>query len=74
MLRAREEISHPEHYCAGREYEPKDVIWDWKLDFFLGNAVKYIARCGRKPGNSKVQDLEKAIQYLRYEIEKEGSR
>lgn len=22
-------ISHPSHYCEGREYEPKDVIADW---------------------------------------------
>lgn len=63
-------ISHPSHYCEGRKYEPKDVIADWDLDFFLGSAVKYIARAGRKPGNSKEQDLRKAIQYLKFEIEK----
>ncbi|MST81552.1 DUF3310 domain-containing protein [Lachnospiraceae bacterium Oil+RF-744-WCA-WT-13] len=64
-------ISHPSHYCEGRKYEPKDVIADWDLDFFLGSAIKYISRAGRKPGNSKEQDLRKAIQYLEFEIEKE---
>lgn len=67
-------ISRPSHYCAGRKYEPKDVIADWDLDFFLGSAIKYISRAGRKPGNSKEQDLRKAIQYLIFEIEKEGGK
>ena len=45
-------IGHPNHYCEGRKYEPKDVIRDWNLNFNLGNAVKYISRNGRKDGNS----------------------
>lgn len=68
-------IGHPNHYCEGREYEPKDVIRDWNLNFNLGNAVKYISRNGRKAGNSALQDLKKARQYLDFEIdflEKEG--
>lgn len=68
-------IGHPEHYCQGRKYEPKDVIRDWDLNFNLGNAVKYISRNGRKDGNSALQDLKKARQYLDFEIdflEKEG--
>ena len=48
-------------------YEPKDVIYDWGLDFNCGSAVKYIARYQRK-GNP-IQDLKKAIQYLEFEIE-----
>lgn len=43
-----DKIDHPAHYCAGRKYEPIDVIEDWNLDFCLGNAVKYISRAGRK--------------------------
>lgn len=61
-------IGHPNHYCAGRKYEPKDVIRDWNLNFNLGNAVKYISRNGRKDGNSALQDLKKARQYLDFEI------
>ena len=33
------------------------------------NAVKYISRNGRKEGNSKIQDLEKARQYITFELE-----
>ena len=62
-------VSRPDHYCKGRRYEPKDVIRDWDLNFNLGNVVKYISRNGRKEGNSKTQDLEKARQYITFELE-----
>lgn len=67
----KKQVVHPSHYCAGRKYEPMDVIADWDLDFFLGSALKYIARAGRKPGCSKAQDLEKAIEYLTYVVNHE---
>ena len=60
--------SHPSHYCFGK-YEPVKVIQDWGLSFCLGNVVKYLARAGRKDGNSKLQDLLKAKQYIEFEIE-----
>lgn len=74
-VRDNDIIGHPSHYCEGRKFEPKDVIRDWNLNFNLGNAVKYISRNGRKDGNSALQDLKKARQYLDFEIdflEKEG--
>ena len=60
-------VNHPAHYTMGK-YEVIDVIEDWKLSYPLGNAVKYIARSEHK-GN-KVQDLEKAIFYIKREIKK----
>lgn len=62
-----DEISSPSHYIEGRKYEPRKVITDWGLNFNLGNAVKYISRAGRK--NDKIEDLQKAIQYIKFEIE-----
>lgn len=62
------QISHPSHYCFGK-YEPARVIQDWKLSFCLGNVIKYLARAGRKDGNSKMQDLLKAKQHIEFEIE-----
>lgn len=59
-------VNRPSHYCAGRKYEPIEVIKDWELDFDLGNCVKYISRAGRK--DSKLQDLRKAQFYLEHEI------
>jgi len=60
-------ITHPPHYCFGK-YEPVKVIQDWELDFCLGNVLKYIARAGRKENNPKIEDLQKAKQYLELEI------
>ena len=58
-------IHNPSHYTYSK-YESIDVIKEWKLDFDLGNVVKYIARCDHK-GN-KIQDLNKALEYLQHEI------
>lgn len=69
-----EVVKHPDHYCKGRKYEPKDVIYDWGLDFNLGSAVKYLSRAGRKEYNSKEQDLQKAIQYIEFELEEIGKK
>ena len=46
-----------------------DFIREQKLNFHLGNAIKYICRAGYK--DSKIQDLEKAIHYLENELEHE---
>ena len=59
-------IHHPAHYCYS-EYEPKDVIRAWGLNFNLGSAVKYIARAGRK--DDILQELNKAKQFIEFEIE-----
>ena len=56
-------IDHPEYYRAGG-IEAIDVIEDWKLDFCLGNAIKYIARAGKKSDDIKT-DLEKAAWYIK---------
>ena len=58
----------PSYYKRG----PTDVwnfIRDQGLNFHLGNAIKYICRAGHK--DSKIQDLEKAIHYLKNELDNE---
>lgn len=47
-----------------------DFIDDMELNFNLGNVVKYVSRAGRKEGCSKIEDLEKARDYLDREIVK----
>jgi hypothetical protein len=71
----KDHVNHPSHYNSGK-IEVIEAIEDWKLGFHLGNAVKYIARAGKKDLSKEVQDLEKAIWYLRrkIEIEKEIPR
>lgn len=59
-------VKRPKHYCFSK-IEPRVVIREWGLNFNLGSALKYIVRAGRK--DDAVQDLEKARQYLEFEIE-----
>lgn len=61
-------VNHPPHYGgADNPYEAIKVIEAWKLNFNLGNSVKYIARAEHK--GSALQDLKKARWYLDREIE-----
>jgi hypothetical protein len=59
-----EMIDHPPRYGGDTQYETIKVIEAWGLGFHLGNAVKYIARAGKKTGNNIVLDLAKAVWYL----------
>lgn len=61
-------IDHPAHYGGDTVYEAIKVIEAWELDFCLGNAVKYIARAGKKPTTPILTDLKKARWYLDREI------
>lgn len=60
-------VNSPKHYNAGK-IEVIEAIEDWKLNFNLGNAIKYIARCEHK--ENKKQDLEKAKWYIERELSK----
>lgn len=54
-------VNHPSHYTAGK-YEVLDVIEDAKLDYHLGNVVKYVLRAQHK--GKYLEDLKKARFYL----------
>ena len=58
-------VNNPRHYNVGT-IEVIEVIEDWKLNFNLGNAIKYIGRCEHK--NNKKEDIKKAIWYLEREL------
>lgn len=57
------------HY-QGNGIEPIDYINSHNFNFNLGNAIKYISRCGKKEGESTIKDLKKAIDYINFEIER----
>ena len=61
-------VNHPSHYTQGK-IECIDFIADKKLNFARGNAVKYIVRAGIKDPQKEIEDLEKAIFYINYEIQ-----
>jgi len=66
-----EKVNHPQHYNVGK-IEVIDIIEDWKLDFHLGNAIKYILRAKYK--GTEIEDLKKAKWYLDRYIEMKERR
>lgn len=61
-------IDHPSHYTS----HPSGIECieiTGRLPFCLGNAVKYLWRCDAK--GAPVEDLRKALWYLRRESERE---
>lgn len=65
----REMVNHPRHYGgADNPLEVIKIIDFYKLNFNLGNAVKYILRHENK--GTPLEDLKKARWYLDYEIKK----
>ena len=65
----KELVNHPNHY-GGKDnpYEAIKVIEAWNLGFCLGNTIKYLSRAGKK--DDTVQELEKALWYLKREIKR----
>lgn len=60
-------VNRPAHYTDGK-IEVIDYIEDKKLGFCLGNAIKYISRAGKKNPDKEVEDLNKAIWYIKRRI------
>lgn len=60
--------STPSHYQG--QIQPIDLINAQNLNFNLGNVVKYVCRAGKKQGESNLKDLEKAKDYIDYEIKR----
>ena len=64
---AVDKVNHPPHYKVGG-IETIDFIEAKKLNYNLGNVVKYLTRADHK-GN-RDEDLQKALWYLNREISK----
>ena len=58
----------PTHYQG--TIQPIDLINAQNLNFNLGNVVKYVCRAGKKQGENVLSDLDKAKNYINYEIER----
>jgi hypothetical protein len=65
----KDKVNHPDHYLKDTGHEVIEVIAAWKLDFSLGNAIKYIARAGKKYSTTEIEDLEKAKFYIQWYID-----
>ena len=60
-----------DHY-ARHPIQPWDVIEEYGLDFWEGNALKYLLR--RKPGVPRLEDLQKLRHYVDKLIDREIAR
>ncbi len=63
-----EQVNHPSHY------QGKIEVIEFLEDQFMNrphewNAVKYLSRAGKKNPDKEIEDLEKAIWYIRRKIE-----
>ena len=67
---APEQVDHPAHYHASSGFEVIEIIEAWSLNFNRGNALKYLARAGRKDPASEAQDLKKALWYIERELKR----
>ncbi|MGV0949443.1 MAG: DUF3310 domain-containing protein [Azonexus sp.] len=65
-------VNHPAHYKLANGVEVIQLTE--QLNFCRGNAVKYIARAGRKDRASEIEDLLKARWYINREIERLGGQ
>lgn len=76
MEQKEERVQHPSHYTWLKDLCGVEVIDITRhMDFDLGNATKYILRAGHKSEQGysdkqkAIEDLEKAIFYIKDEIE-----
>lgn len=66
---------HPNYYkgnCPdGKSIEVFDIVDQFVGgDFYLGNVLKYVCRAGKKSKETKRQDLEKALHYIKEAIKR----
>ena len=64
-LHTEDIVNHPPHYKVGG-IETIDFIEAKKLNYNLGNVIKYITRADHK--GSRNEDLKKALWYLNREL------
>lgn len=64
-----DQVNHPTHYTS----DPSGVEClqiTRHRNFNIGNAIKYLWRAGLKDDKKQIEDLQKAIFYIKDEIER----
>lgn len=69
---ARDEVNRPSHYAEGWSNGAEVIDITENLNFNRGNAVKYVARAGRKDAMKTIEDLKKARWYIDRELKRLG--
>ena len=66
IFEEKEMINHPSHYNQG--IEAIDYIESHKMNFNIGNVIKYVTRAKHK--GTELEDLKKSLWYLQREIDR----
>jgi hypothetical protein len=69
---ARDAVNRPSHYAEGWSNGAEVIDITENLNFNRGNAIKYIARAGRKDAMKVAEDLKKARWYIDRELKRLG--
>ncbi len=70
----RADLIKPDYYHTTNVYEPFKIIRYYGLNFFEGNALKYLLRAGKKKSAARLEDLQKALTYIDSEIKQEKEK
>lgn len=68
FISATPDSINPAHYNQGG-IEVFDFIDAYNLDLYVGTAVKYLARAGKKDPAKEIEDIKKAMRYLDRRLE-----
>lgn len=69
MTKENNNVNHPKHYVS----DPSGIECiqiTRHRNFNIGNAIKYLWRAGLKDTSPSVEDLQKAIWYIKDEIKR----
>jgi hypothetical protein len=71
-----ESVGIPSYYIGNNGYEARKVIAGFDLSYNVGTATTYLLRCGKKKEqgmsdkDKHIDDINKAINHLKFELER----
>ena len=60
----------PEYYKVANGYMAKDVLHNFDLSYNVGTAVTYLLRSKNKHNDGGIEDIQKAINHLNFELDR----
>ncbi len=60
----------PEYYKGANGYMAKDVVQNFDLSYNVGTAVTYLLRSKNKHNDGGIEDIQKAINHLNFELDR----
>ena len=60
----------PTYYKGKNGYMAKDVVQNFDLSYNVGTAVTYLIRSKNKHNDGGLEDIQKAINHLNFELDR----